>query len=72
VKIGIPNITTGQKLWITLQKLAGQQKPAMDVVRPTVPWKLKIYNVVNSNKFEYFILFIILANLLIFMLKFHR
>jgi len=65
--LGIGNFTQGQKKWIQLQYKVGTQKPKFEVLTPQIPWKAKLYNFLHNEVFEWFIIIVILFNMIIFM-----
>jgi hypothetical protein len=39
IMLGIEKFSSGQKLWIQLQKTVGTQKPKFEVQMPKQPWR---------------------------------
>ena len=69
---GLSFLTTEQADWVRLQLLSLRIQPQMRILPPTNKILKKIFILVKSKSFDHFINFVVLVNLVLFMLYWNR
>jgi len=64
-------LTPGQRNWINTLKAASLKKPSRRLTRPTSKWRAALFDFIHTKYFEFFIMSVILLNMLTMMIQHH-
>ncbi|XP_057317031.1 sodium channel protein 60E-like isoform X2 [Hydractinia symbiolongicarpus] len=65
-------LTPGQRNWINTLKAASLKKPSRRLTRPKAKWRAALFDFIHTKYFEFFIMSVILLNMLTMMIQHDR
>ncbi|XP_065662158.1 sodium channel protein type 3 subunit alpha isoform X4 [Hydra vulgaris] len=65
-------LTPGQRNWVNTLKAASLKKPSRRLTRPTSKWRAALFDFIQAKYFEFFIMSVILLNMVTMMLQHHH